>query len=114
MHSSKNKKEINDFDETLNIENIINKKNNNQKKIRFKQESPKENKESTINVKSRPSKSLPKIQTLNKKSHGVILRQITIIEDVLNKQKIVLNEHLFVRYFFLFAFFANSNNSKGK
>lgn len=50
----------------------------------------------------------------NKKSHGVILRQITIITDVLNEQKFVLNEHLFVRYFFLFAFFANSNNSKGK
>ena len=32
MYSPKNKKEIIDFDETLNIESIINKENNNQKK----------------------------------------------------------------------------------
>lgn len=32
MYSAKNKKEINDFEEPLNIESIINKKNNNQKK----------------------------------------------------------------------------------
>ena len=106
MHSSKNKKEINDFDETLNIENIINKKNNNQKKIRFKQESPKENKESTINVKSRPSKSLPKIQTLNKKSHGVI-EYIILKNNIPIKSETKTNS--FCKAFFISSF--SKNNS---
>ena len=107
MYSPKNKKEIIDFDETLNIESIINKENNNQKKKRLKQKSPKENKESTINIKSRISKSLPKIQTLNKKSNDVI-EYIFLENNIPIKSETKTNS--FCKAFFISSF--SKNNSK--